>query len=177
MAAPWCVIEGKNRAKSSEIGNRSPSYEDDSPGNQKRRRRRCSGRRKRSGGDSRWARHRDKGGLQSCSTVFIGPTCLEAWAARSHVAIGLGLKCCRYKKKIFLHFFQINFAKYMVRKNNFAKLYIWRRAGRRQGPTAVPYGGRKACGTAAPPTAVGHGGRGPVSFRNFVMFLFELESR
>jgi hypothetical protein len=37
----------------------------------------------------------------------------------------------------FTFFFQLNFSKYTVRKK-IAKLYIWRREGRRQGPTAVP---------------------------------------
>jgi hypothetical protein len=53
--------------------------------------------------------------------------------------------------------------KYMVHKK-FAKLYIWRRGGRRQGPTAVPHGGRRR-------------GRGPVSFQKFVIFLFEFGLR
>jgi hypothetical protein len=56
----------------------------------------------------------------------------------------------------------------MIRKK-FAKLYIWRREGRRQGPTAVPHGGRKARDTVAPPT-VGHGGRSPVSFQKIIIF-------
>jgi hypothetical protein len=43
----------------------------------------------------------------------------------------------------FFYFFtSILQKKYIVRKK-FAKLYIWRRGGRRQGPTAVPHSGRR----------------------------------
>jgi hypothetical protein len=43
----------------------------------------------------------------------------------------------------FFYIFLSSFLqKYMVRKK-FAKLYIWRRGGRRQGPTAVPHGGKR----------------------------------
>jgi hypothetical protein len=60
----------------------------------------------------------------------------------------------------------------MVRKK-FAKLYIWRRGGRPQGPNAVPHGGSKARDTVAPPTIVSHDGRGPVSFQKFGIVLLE----
>jgi hypothetical protein len=63
--------------------------------------------------------------------------------------------------------------KYMIRKK-ITKLYIWRRGGRRQGPTAVPHGGMSTRGTVAPVTAVDHGGRGTICFQNIVIFLFEL---
>jgi hypothetical protein len=55
---------------------------------------------------------------------------------------------------LFLHFFQLNFAKTYGPKK-FAKLYIWCREERRQGPTAVPHSGRKLRGTVAPHTVVG----------------------
>jgi hypothetical protein len=48
----------------------------------------------------------------------------------------------------FFTFFHINFAKIYGPQKNL--LYIWRRGGRRQGPTAVPHGGRKTRGTVAP---------------------------
>jgi hypothetical protein len=49
----------------------------------------------------------------------------------------------------------------------FSKLYIMRRGGRQQEPTALPHGHghRGARGTVAPVTAVGHDGMGLVSLK------------
>jgi hypothetical protein len=67
------------------------------------------------------------------------------------------------------------FAKINDLSKKIAKLYIYYCCGGwRQGPTAVPHGVRYTRGTVASATAVGHGGRGPICFKKFVIFLFEL---
>jgi hypothetical protein len=43
----------------------------------------------------------------------------------------------------FFTFFFPLFYKNIWSVKKFAKLYIWRRGGRRQGPTAVPHGGKR----------------------------------
>jgi hypothetical protein len=53
----------------------------------------------------------------------------------------------------FFYIFSSILQKYTVRKK-FAKLYILRRGGRRQGPTVVPHGVTYPRGTVAPATAV-----------------------
>jgi hypothetical protein len=57
------------------------------------------------------------------------------------------------KGNFFFFTFFFTFLQNIWSAKEIAKLYIWRRGGRRQRPTAV-----------------GHGGRGPVSFQKFVIY-------
>jgi hypothetical protein len=95
---------------------------------------------------------------QTCRASSQAPVaclCARSWRSRN----------------IFLQFSPSILQKYMAHKK-FAKLYIWRRRGRRQGPTVVPHSGTSTRGTVAPSTAVPHGARCIVLQKNLQTIYF-----